>query len=94
MLRNNADAEVFFSVGYRNDRFFSHTNPYIWNVMQQYRCSPMLIFRAWATCPQTGDKSYLLLNLDQHNKLIKTIQSATFSVDIYISKCDRNLFMP
>ena len=22
MLRNNADAEVFFSVGYRNDRFF------------------------------------------------------------------------
>ena len=30
--------------------FFSHTNPYISNVMQQCRWSPMLIFRAWATC--------------------------------------------
>ena len=37
-------------IGYRNDRFFSHTNPYISNVTQQCRCSPMLIFRAWATC--------------------------------------------
>ena len=27
--------------------FFSHTNPYILNVTQQCRCSPMLIFRAW-----------------------------------------------
>ena len=35
---------------YRNDRFFSHTNPYILNVTQQCRCTPMLIFRAWATC--------------------------------------------
>ena len=34
-------------------RFFSHTNPYISNVTQQCRCSPMLIFRAWATCAQT-----------------------------------------
>ena len=34
--------------------FFSHTNPYILNVMQQCRCSPMLIFRAWATCDQTS----------------------------------------
>ena len=25
------------------------TNPYILNVTQQCRCSPMLIFRAWAT---------------------------------------------
>ena len=33
--------------------FFSHTNPYISNVTQQCRCSPMLIFRAWATCAQT-----------------------------------------
>ena len=39
-----------FFVGYRNDRLFSHTNPYISNVTQQCRCSPMLIFRAWATC--------------------------------------------
>ena len=30
--------------------FFLHTNPYISNVMQQCRWSPMLIFRAWATC--------------------------------------------
>ena len=30
--------------------FFSHTNSYILNVTQQCRCSPMLIFRAWATC--------------------------------------------
>ena len=34
-------------------RFFSHTNTYISNVTQQCRCSPMLIFRAWATCAQT-----------------------------------------
>ena len=33
--------------------FFSHKNPYISNVTQQCRCSPMLIFRAWATCVQT-----------------------------------------
>ena len=30
--------------------FFSHTNPYILNVTQQCLCSPMLLFRAWATC--------------------------------------------
>ena len=30
--------------------YFSHTNPYILNVAQQCRCSPMLIFRAWTTC--------------------------------------------
>ena len=29
----------FLFVGYRNDRFFSHTNPYILNVTQQCRCS-------------------------------------------------------
>ena len=40
----------FIYVGYRNDRFFTHTNPYISNVTQQCRCSPVLIFRAWATC--------------------------------------------
>ena len=40
----------FIFVGYRNDRVFSHTNPYILNVTQQCRCLPMLIFRAWATC--------------------------------------------
>ena len=41
-------------IGYRNDRFFSLTNPYILNVTQQCRCSPMLIFRACATCDQTS----------------------------------------
>ena len=30
--------------------FHFRTNPYISNVTQQCRCSPMLIFRAWATC--------------------------------------------
>ena len=30
--------------------FFSHKNPYILNVTQQCRCSPMIIFPAWATC--------------------------------------------
>ena len=30
------------------------TNPYILNVTQQCRCSPMLIFRAWATCGSTS----------------------------------------
>ena len=45
----------FIFVGYGNDWFFPHTNPYISNVTQQWRCSPMLIFRAWATCvSQTG----------------------------------------
>ena len=39
-----------YFVGYRNDRFFFHTNPYILNVTQQCRCSPMFIFRPWATC--------------------------------------------
>ena len=34
--------------------FFSHKNPYISNVMQQYRCPAMLIFRAWATCAKTN----------------------------------------
>ena len=29
----------FIFVGYGNDRFFSHTNPYILNVTQQCRCS-------------------------------------------------------
>ena len=38
----------FILVGYRNDRLFSHTNPYISIVTQQRRSSPMLIFRAWA----------------------------------------------
>ena len=37
---------------------FSHTNPYIWNVTQRCQCSPMLIFRAWATCAMS-----LLLNI-------------------------------
>ena len=47
---------LFIFVGYRNDRFFSHTNPYILNVYtQQSRCSPMLIFRAWATCVYTKE---------------------------------------
>ena len=35
--------------------FFFHANPYISNVMQQCRCSPMLIFRAWATCGLSRD---------------------------------------
>ena len=43
----------FIFVGYRNDRFFSHTNPYILNVTQHCRCSRMLIFWAWATCGKT-----------------------------------------
>ena len=32
-----------YFVGYRNDRFFFHTNPYILNVTQQCRCSTILI---------------------------------------------------
>ena len=40
----------FHFLGYGNDRFFLHTNPYISTVTQQCRCPPMLIFRAWATC--------------------------------------------
>ena len=43
----------FHFLGYRNGRFFSHTNSYILNVTQQCRCSPMLIFRPWATCGKT-----------------------------------------
>ena len=42
----------FIFVGYRNDRFFPHTNPYILNVTQQCRCSPMFIFRSWVTCDE------------------------------------------
>ena len=40
----------FIFIGYKNNRFFSHTNTYILNVTQQSQCSPMLIFWAWATC--------------------------------------------
>ena len=40
----------FIFAGDGNDRFFPNTNPYIPNVTQQCRCSPMLIFRAWASC--------------------------------------------
>ena len=39
--------------------FFSHTNPYILNVTQQCRCSPMLIFRAWATCGNSLSRRHL-----------------------------------
>ena len=56
-----------YFVGYRNDRFFSHTNPYILNVTQQCRCSyfelglpvnkvvstsPTLSALLTSTCPQ------------------------------------------
>ena len=44
---------VLWVFNYVNDRFFSHTNPYIANVTPQCRCSPMLVFRAWATCDTT-----------------------------------------
>ena len=40
----------FIFVGYRNDRFFPHTNPYISKVTQQCRCTLMFILQAWATC--------------------------------------------
>ena len=50
-------------MGYGNNRFFSHTNPYISNVMQQCRCLPMLIFQAWATCVCTGKFSTLIFIL-------------------------------
>ena len=36
-------------MGFYVNAFLFHKNPYILNVMQQCRCSPMLIFRAWAT---------------------------------------------
>ena len=40
--------------------FISHTNLYILNVTQQCRCSPMLTFRAWATC---GDGTFFCLDI-------------------------------
>ena len=51
----------FRRLSYRNDRFFPHSNPYISNVSQQCRCSPMLIFRAWATCAVPGSLFRCLL---------------------------------
>ena len=42
LLRNNIRkiricmGKIFIFVGYRNDRFFSHTNPYISNATQQW----------------------------------------------------------
>ena len=50
----------FIFVGYRNVRFFSHINPYISNVTQECRCSPMLIFRTWATCVTHRLDSFVL----------------------------------
>ena len=50
-------------MGFYVNAFLFHKNPYILNVMQQCRCSPMLIFRAWATSgfstpDATGDSFY------------------------------------
>ena len=40
----------FIFVGYKNDRFFLHTNPHISNVTHQGRCSAMFVFPASVTC--------------------------------------------
>ena len=58
----------FIFVGYRNGRFFSHTNPYILNVTQQCRFSPMLIFRAWATCEIRRQPRYAVRFNEKSNK--------------------------
>ena len=59
---------TFIFVGYRNDRFFSHKNPYTLNVTQQCRCSPMLIFRAWATCEIRRQPRYAVRFNEKSNK--------------------------
>ena len=53
----------FIFVSYGSDRSFCHTNPHISNVTRQCRCSPKLIFRAWATCVESRgrSKNYLLV---------------------------------
>ena len=45
--------------------FFSHATPYISNVTQQFRSSPILILRAWATCGSFDGKFASPLFLDQ-----------------------------
>ena len=46
--------------------FSPHTNPYISNVTQQCWCSPMLIFRAWATCAYTDSGRLPAAATDKH----------------------------
>ena len=41
--------------------FFSQTNLYISNVTQQCRCSPVLIYRAWATCAVANVDNHLVV---------------------------------
>ena len=64
-------------VGYRNDSFFSHTNPYISNVTQQCRCSPMLIFRTWASYGWSDWTVPRLLNSLHKNFLLNVFNSIT-----------------
>ena len=43
----NRPVDPFIFVAYRNDRFFSHTNPYISNALRMLADAHQ--FRAWAT---------------------------------------------
>ena len=81
------------NIGYRNDRVFSHTNPYILNVTQQCRCSQMLIFGAWATC-DIIIVSWSLLNIStiHLNAIYSTIQHNNFIESIFLSRVESRGF--
>ena len=50
---NNINIYKYINNIYKYINNICHTNPYILNVTQQCPCSPVLIFRAWATCALT-----------------------------------------
>ena len=81
------------NIGYRNDRVFSHTNPYILNVTQQCRCSQMLIFGAWATC-DIIIVSWSLLNIStiHLNAIYNTIPHNNFIESIFLSRVESRGF--
>ena len=55
---------------------FSHTNPQILNVTQQCRCSPMLIFRAWATCGHKNPKQALRVHQSKSHLTVFSLEKS------------------
>ena len=82
---------LFIFVGYRNDRFFSHTNPYILNVTQQCRCSPMLIFRAWTTCAYTKEKLQWALDCTENAIKNPTVEPPLLKDNVSKYDCTINV---
>ena len=64
--------------------FFSHTNPYISNVTQHCRCSPILICPTWATCVESN-KTRRLLHMSFMNSKLRLDQAAQWQLFLQAS---------